>query len=140
MTRAKKANPEVPVDRLVQEARRAMKRAYNPYSGFAVGAAIATAEGVIVTGCNVENASYGHTICAERTAAVKAVSEGHRRFQRIAIVSSSSEPVAPCGACRQFLYEFAPDLEIVMAGRRTRRTVKLGEILPLAFGPSDLGR
>ena len=91
---------------LIDKAHEAMKNAYSPYSGFKVGAAILTKDGKIFTGCNVENASYGATICAERCAATKAVSEGSNEFTAIAIVSSSDKFTYPCGICRQFLSEF----------------------------------
>lgn len=119
-------------------AREAMKYAYNPYSKFGVGAALLTRSGETFSGCNVENAAYGHSICAERVALVKAVSAGQKRLVRIAIVTSSGKPVAPCGACRQTLWEFAPDLEVVMAGSRRRVTSALKDLLPYAFGPDDL--
>ena len=125
-------------DALVAQAREAQKKAYAPYSKFQVGAALETAEGAIFTGCNVENASYGGTICAERTALVSAVAAGHRSFRRIAITSSASEPVAPCGLCRQLLAEFGTQLDVISAG--TNGTVKrwsLGTLLPEAFTGED---
>jgi cytidine deaminase len=100
---------------LIAAAKAAMERAYAPYSGFKVGAALRTASGRIFTGCNVENASFGATICAERTAVVKAVSEGEKEFDAIAIVSSSGEVTPPCGICRQVLAEFAEDIPVIMA-------------------------
>ncbi len=102
-------------DKLIDAARVARENAYAPFSGFQVGAALLTTDGKIFTGCNVENSSYGLTMCAERTAVFKAVSEGHREFAAIAIYSESAPPARPCGACRQVLYEFNPDLEIACA-------------------------
>lgn len=93
-------------DRLIESAKEAMKSAYAPYSGFQVGAAVLTEDGRIFSGCNVENSSYGAAICAERTAAVKAVSEGAGRFKALAVVCSSGEYAYPCGICRQFVGEF----------------------------------
>ncbi len=87
-------------------ARRARRHAHADYSQFRVGAALETADGTIVTGCNIENATYGLTICAERVAMFKALSEGHRRFRRIAVVADTQAPTPPCGACRQILWEF----------------------------------
>lgn len=98
---------------LQQAARQALANSYSPYSNFAVGAALLTDDGAIVTGCNVENASYGLTLCAERVAVAKAVSEGHLRFVALALFTATPEPVPPCGACLQTLAEFAPDLHIL---------------------------
>ena len=102
---------------LLDFADKAKEKAYAPYSRFQVGAAILTKEGKVFTGCNVENSSYGAAICAERTAAVKAVSEGYHDFEMIAIASNGSdkETVYPCGICRQFLHEFNPDLKVICA-------------------------
>ena len=127
-------------EELVQRAVAARERAYAPYSGFAVGAALLAADGRIFTGCNVENASYGLTICAERTALFKAISEGAREFEAIAIACGKGS-CAPCGACRQVLYEFAPDLPVIMADAAGRevREARLGELLPEGFGPKSLG-
>ena len=102
-------------EKLLELALDARKNAYVPYSGYAVGAALLAEDGRVFTGCNVENAAYGNTLCAERTALVKAVSEGCRRFTKIAIASAGSAPY-PCGACRQSLYEFAPELEVLVVG------------------------
>jgi cytidine deaminase len=119
---------------LVQAARRAREHAVATFSGFKVGAALETAAGVVITGCNVENASYGLTICAERVAMFKALSEGHRAFTRIAIVANTDDPTAPCGACRQILWEFGGDLEIVLANlSELKGTHRLKDLLPLPF-------
>jgi cytidine deaminase len=99
-----------------------------------VGAALETADGRLVSGCNIENASYGLTMCAERVAMFKALSEGHRAFVRIAIVADTELPTPPCGACRQILWEFAGDIEIVLANRhRVAATHQMSELLPHAF-------
>lgn len=116
------------------EARRAMERAYAPYSGFRVGAAVQTAEGTIHGGCNVENASFSVTMCAERVAIGAAVRSGGRSLRRVYICSTSVDPVPPCGVCRQALSEFGPDLEVVsegVDGRVSRWT--LGDLLPEQF-------
>ena len=125
---------------LVDRAFAMLDRSYAPYSHFPVGAALECADGTVFTGCNVENAAYGATICAERTAAVKAISEGHRDdFVRIAIVGNSTDYCWPCGSCRQFLFEFAPDLECLIA-RGDHKYVKLPlwELLAHGFGPKSL--
>ena len=116
-------------------------RSYVPYSKFPVGAALLCADGTVFTGCNVENAAYGSTICAERTALVKAVSEGRRDgFERLAVVGKSTDYCWPCGACRQMLYEFAPDLEVLVArGDGAFVKLPLKELLPHGFGPKSLG-
>ena len=118
---------------LIQQAWAARELAYAPYSRFAVGAALLDESGRVFKGCNVENLSFGLTICAERAAIFAAVSAGARRFRMIAIVSDSSEPVSPCGACRQVLAEFAPDLDVICensGGKQFRAS--LAELLPRA--------
>jgi cytidine deaminase len=128
-------------DRLVEAARAARDRAVAPYSHFKVGAALQAADGTIITGCNVENASYGLTICAERVAVVKALSEGHHAFTRLVVVTDTEEPTSPCGACRQVLWEFAPDLEVVLANlHRITAVTTLRDLLPLAFNSHLLRR
>ena len=124
---------------LIRMALAARERAYTPYSDFMVGAALRAEDGRIFTGCNVENAAYGSTLCAERTALVKAVSEGCRSFTRLAVVGNSADYCWPCGACRQMLYEFAPDLEVLVA-RQDHTFVKytLRQLLPQGFGPDSL--
>ena len=119
---------------LYQIAEKARENAYAPFSGFQVGAALLTEEGRVYTGVNVENSSYGATICAERTAFVKAISEGERAFQAIAI-SAGEEPSLPCGICRQFMYEFAPQIRIITGpprdGAVDARTLE--QLLPEGF-------
>ena len=125
---------------LVELAFTMLDRSYAPYSHFPVGAALEGDDGTIYTGCNVENAAYGSCIYAERTALVKAVSEGCRSFRRLAVVGNSADYCWPCGACRQMLYEFAPDLEI-LAANKDHQFVKytLRQLLPCGFGPDTLG-
>src|SRR5206468_6065556 len=104
------------------------------FSNFKVGAALETADGTVITGCNVENATYGLTVCAERVAMFTALSAGHRRFIRIAIVADTEAPTPPCGACRQILWEFGGDLEIHLANMREHKGVhQLKDLLPLPF-------
>ncbi len=119
---------------LIEHAVTARALAYAPYSDFAVGAALLAADGRIFTGCNIENASYGLAMCAERVAVFKAVSEGVREFLRIALVADTEVLASPCGACRQVLWEFAPDLVVVVANLRGRvRVQPLRELLPEPF-------
>ena len=116
-----------------------LDRAYGPYSHLPVGAALECDDGTVFTGCNVENAAYGSTICAERTALVKAVSEGHKDFAAIAIAGRGGDYCWPCGACRQMLYEFAPELAVLVArGDGGFVKLPLKELLPHGFGPSSL--
>ena len=126
-------------ERLLEMAVEMRKFSYVPYSGYAVGAALLGKDGRVFTGCNVENAAYGNTLCAERTALCKAVSEGAREFEAIAIASSGSAPF-PCGACRQSLYEFAPDLRVLVTWDGNVRRTTLRELLPEGFGPVSLGK
>jgi len=119
---------------LIGAARNARRKAVAPYSGFKVGAALETADGTIVTGCNVENATYGLTVCAERVAMFKALSEGHRAFRRVAVVADTDAPTPPCGPCRQILWEFGGDLEVILANlRREMGRHRLADLLPLPF-------
>ena len=120
--------------KLIAEAKRVREFAYCPYSHFAVGAAVLGASGEIYGGCNIENAAFGSTICAERTACCKAVSEGHREFRRIAIYADSENWCTPCGACRQFLAEFSPEMEVLCAKAGDRYvSYRLSELLPHTF-------
>ncbi len=123
---------------LINIAVEASEKAYAPYSKFAVGAALECDDGTVYTGCNVENASYGCTNCAERTAVFKAVSEGKRAFRRIAIFADAEDYCMPCGTCRQVLNEFAPAIE-VLSVRRDGRYVSysLKELLPKSFSLND---
>ena len=125
--------------RLVDAARDAQSRAVATYSHFHVGAALELADGTIVTGCNVENATYGLTVCAERVALLKALSDGQRAFTAIAVTADAASPTPPCGACRQLLWEYCGDIPVIMANAReiTMRTT-LGALLPHAFGPDNL--
>ncbi len=122
---------------LIDFAIKARRKAYAPYSHYKVGAALLGKSGKVYTGCNVENASYGHTICAERTAVVKAVSEGETEFEAIAVVTKNSG--SPCGACRQVLSEFAPSLIVYIADKDGEfRTTTLKDLLPDSFTPDHL--
>jgi len=124
-------------EELIQLARQARKKAYAPYSHYKVGAALLGKSGKIYTGCNVENASYGHTVCAERTAVLKAVSEGETEFTAIAVVTRNGG--SPCGACRQVLSEFAPKLTIYIADKDGEfRTTSMKKLLPDSFTPAHL--
>ncbi|MFI5459479.1 MAG: cytidine deaminase [Isosphaerales bacterium] len=129
--------------KLVAAARQAASHAYCPYSHFAVGAAVLTGRGEIFSGCNVENASYGLTICAERNAIFQAVAQGGGPLviQAIVVFTPTSDPTAPCGACRQVINEFGPEAEVISVcdGPAVLEN-RLSEILPVAFGPSNLAR
>ena len=119
---------------LIAAARRARRAAVAPFSGFKVGAALETVSGIVITGCNIENASYGLTLCAERVAMFKALSDGHRKFRRVVVVADTAAPSPPCGACRQILWEFGGDLEIILVNlRRETGRYHLGDLLPLPF-------
>lgn len=121
--------------KLVELAKEAREFAYVPYSGFRVGAALLSIDGKIFTGCNIENSAFGPTNCAERTAFFKAVSEGYKTFQKIAVISDSEDFTAPCGVCRQVMAEFCEeDFEILMCRKDGKyRLVSLKELLPYAF-------
>lgn len=125
---------------LVELAFTMLEHSYVPYSKFPVGTALLCADGTVFTGCNVENSAFGSTICAERTALVKAVSEGHRDdFVALAVVGNSADYCWPCGACRQMLYEFAPGLRLLVANREHDYvTLSLEELLPHGFGPKAM--
>ncbi len=119
---------------LIAKARRARTRAVASYSKFKVGAAVETVRGKVYTGCNIENASYGLTLCAERVAIFKAVSEGEKRFKRIAVVADTARLTPPCGPCRQILWEFCGDIEVVLANLKGRsRSYRMHELLPDPF-------
>ena len=121
-------------DALVEAARQARAHAVADFSNFRVGAALETDAGEIITGCNIENASYGLTICAERTAIFKALSEGKRSFTRIVVVADTADPTPPCGACRQIIWEFCGDVPVILANLHGKReTVMMSELLPRAF-------
>jgi len=121
------------IEEVLARARESQGQAYAPYSGFKVGAVLETGEGVLHSGCNVENASFGLTICAERGALVAAVAAGDRSFRRLVLVTDGDEAVPPCGACREALAEFCPDLPIVAVAGEDRREWTLDELLPRPF-------
>ncbi|MGH7737879.1 MAG: cytidine deaminase [Candidatus Tyrphobacter sp.] len=125
-------------DELLDAARAARARAYAPYSNFTVGAAVETDDGEIVTGANVENASYGLSICAERAAIVRAVAQGHRVFRALAVAAPDGVDAAPCGACRQFVAEFDPDMPVTFTGADGAVRTTLSKLLPLAFTAKSL--
>ena len=126
--------------RLIEAATQARERAWAPFSKFHVGAALLAPDGRIITGCNCESASYGLTMCAERVAIFKAISEGVTKAVRIAIVVDTNEPTPPCGACRQWLWEFGGDVEVILAnlgGELARHRMR--DLLPFAFDARSLG-
>jgi cytidine deaminase len=128
------------MEKLIEAAKSARQRAYVPYSQFPVGAALLTADGKIIAGCNIENASYGLSNCAERTALFKAVSEGYRALEGIAIIADTPGPVSPCGTCRQVMAELCPpDMKVWLANMKGETMVTtVGELLPGASGKEDL--
>lgn len=125
---------------LIERARLARQHAHVPYSKFAVGAALLTEDGSLYSGCNIENCSYGLTNCAERTAIFKAMSEGHRRITALAVIGDTEGPIAPCGACRQVMAEFAgPDTVIYLTNLKGEvSTTTMAALLPGAFSPADV--
>ena len=125
-------------DALIAAARSVQARAYAPYSKFRVGAALEATDGRVFVGCNIENASYGLTICAERAAICAAVSAGATKFRRAVVVSDVDPPAAPCGACRQVLAEFGLDLPVEGVGSKRTVSWRLADLLPAAFGPEQL--
>ena len=128
-------NSSLKLEKLRQAAAAAGKNAYAPYSGFAVGAAIEGESGTIYSGCNVENASFGLTVCAERVAIFQAVASGEKKLRCLLVLADADSPVSPCGACRQVMHEFGVE-EVVMCNTRgDSRAVLLKELLPYAFGP-----
>lgn len=125
-------------EQLIRAAKEYQKNSTAKYSNFKVGAALLDQNDLVHGGCNVESSSYGLTICAERVALTKAISEGIREFKKIAIVGPNNDFCSPCGACRQLLYDYAPELEIVLTDNRKIKTIKLRELLPLAFEEKNL--
>lgn len=123
---------------LMKIARKALQNAYAPYSHFAVGAALLAESGKVYTGCNIENASYGLTCCAERNAIFAAVGAGERRFKMLAVAADSPEPVAPCGACRQVIAEFGIPLVVMGNLKETTKTMTAEELLPYGFGQESM--
>jgi len=120
--------------RLIDGATKARTRAYAPYSNFQVGAAVETESGDFYTGCNIESASYGLTVCAERVAIWNAISQGKRRIKRIAVVADTEELTPPCGACRQIIWEFGGDIPVILANSKGQTdTLQMKDLLPLAF-------
>jgi cytidine deaminase len=124
---------------LVQAAIKAREFAHAPYSNFRVGSALEAEDGRVFTGCNVENATYGLTVCAERVAVLKAISEGARRFRRIVVVTGAASLTPPCGACRQVLWEFCGDIEVILANLDGRQeSLRLQDLFPRAFDDRSL--
>lgn len=127
------------MNNLIEMARNARKKAYAPYSGFKVGAALICDDGTIYTGCNIENISFTPTVCAERTAIFKAISEGNKEFSKISVITGDSKPSPPCGVCRQVLSEFVgPDFEVILATTSGEvEILKFKELFPYTFEPND---
>lgn len=126
-------------EKLIKEAEKARKKAYTPYSKFKVGAAVLCDDGKIFSGCNIENASFGLSICAERVAFFKAISEGSTKIKAIAVIGNTNKPCSPCGACRQVISEFGEDIPLIMTNLKGDvRIKKIKELLPEAFGKNDL--
>ena len=124
---------------LIARALEVRENACAAYSNFKVGAALLASSGKVYTGCNIENSTYGLTVCAERVALWKALSEGERKFTQIAVVTSSAPPASPCGACRQLLWEYCGDIEVILANLQGfRKTLDLAEIFPHPFDQSSL--
>lgn len=126
-------------EKLIESAINVRENAHAPFSNFKVGASLLTETGEIFTGCNIENATYGLTICAERTAIFKAISEGKKKFKKIAVVADTETLTPPCGACRQIIWEFCGDIEVILANLRgTTKTFQMRELFPNAFDASFL--
>jgi cytidine deaminase len=127
--------------KLIQKAVKAKEASVSPYSNFRVGSALVTTEDKIYIGCNVENSTFGLTLCAERTAIFKAISEGERKFKAIAIASDSPDYITPCGSCRQIIYDHCGEIDIICTnGKEEYRVYKTSELLPHAFGDEDLDK
>lgn len=126
---------------LIQKAVEAKQNAHPPYSNFHVGAALLTEDNKIYTGCNIENSTFGLTLCAERTAIFKAMSEGERKFKAIAITSDSPDYITPCGACRQIIFDHCGEIDIICTnGKNEIKIFRTSELLPFAFGDKDLNK
>ena len=131
--------PQLDWEGLYQQAKKAMENSYSPYSNYKVGAALLTRSGKVYLGCNIENAGYTSSVCGERTAIFKAVSDGERDFVAIAVVTSNAG--APCGVCRQVMREFAPNLTVIIGNTEGQyETLTLPDLLPHSFGPENLPR
>jgi cytidine deaminase len=129
-----RSSADDPGRRLLDAARKVRENAHAAFSHFRVGAALETSDGQIITGCNVENATYGLTVCAERVAVFKAISEGYRSFRRVAVVADTQDPTPPCGACRQILWEFGGDLEVILGNLSEEKArYQLKDLLPHPF-------
>lgn len=130
---------EETIDKMYEIAKKTIEKAYVPYSEFPLAAVLMTKEGKFFTGVNIENAAFGSTMCAERTAVFKAVSEGYKEFETLLILSKTKKPVTPCGACRQVINEFSKDLEIIMMTYDKDKIIKTNrELLPGSFNRDDM--